>query len=1016
MSMEQEILIYIDDQNKLDASVAANTFANIDIKNRAYMNTLGAELVKKYLISENINITESFDMHLIKKVLENFDISDIILKGLHIDVRVIFNDNAIFVPKSHFDYNITPDIYVVLQISKDLVNAKLLGFFEPKLINKNNHNDKYYFIEKEKLSNALDLKEYIKSHQSIFQSSISDDELDDSEQIIISYIDNDIQDNEIKVLMKNLVKSSELREKFIEYENFEKLSHKAFTDSDIEKPIAAQDTVIQDEFDIFDSEKSKSSNEEKFTDDLNSDNTEFLELYDENNTDNIQTLDIQDTDVDNADDNDGINLMDIADDAAVAGIAAGAVSEIGALAENEIVSEIADTAETLADFSTLEVDENEDIKPFDETNEDIQTAEPEIEPIENIEETDSEPIDFTNDIQNVEENELQPLEEIEDVTEPETEEIQTTENINLEEPVIDSFEDIQTIEEPEIEPIDIQTVDEPEVQTDDIINESIEDIQPAEEFEATDDITFDNIDNNAIEDNSIDVSELEINTNSDDIENIEEISTSDTTEDDNAEISFESIEEASDKIEQTEFEPIEDAINFDEITEQSEALNEVTNPNTESLDMMSFEDVQETNQEETETFDETETVSLDDVSEFTAINEHIQDETVSFETLEKSVIDEMPEVFSDDETVDDNAFGKNLLENLSIEEENNVSIEEIDDMFSQNELPKDASDMTSEEITDHLNNAFGQSNFSEDYQTDDTSDITADIDYQDDNYDENIEAQSESENIGQLENIENEDSQDLNILYNSQENKEIQTELNDEINELDAINELEEITEPAQENSNYQIDNNFNIQSNKKPLIIASVLVIAAALAGFYFIKPKTTQQAPVQNEITDTVNENPISTQEKTDENLLSSNTPDVNNIEIPSSQTVQELKNNTTQPKNTDAYMSVSKLVWDVPDHLSKDTNFQNYLRTAGKSIKTSLTADLLLANEYAYSDFVKIGLKISKNGNLTESNIITSSGSKEIDNIVLQSVKDTLNVVKPANSKIDSPNFNLSIIIYF
>ena len=36
MGTEQETLIYIEDQDKLDASVAANAFAHKDVKNRAY--------------------------------------------------------------------------------------------------------------------------------------------------------------------------------------------------------------------------------------------------------------------------------------------------------------------------------------------------------------------------------------------------------------------------------------------------------------------------------------------------------------------------------------------------------------------------------------------------------------------------------------------------------------------------------------------------------------------------------------------------------------------------------------------------------------------------------------------------------------------------------------------------------------------------------------------------------------------------------------------------------------------
>ena len=99
-----------------------------------------------------------------------------------------------------------------------------------------------------------------------------------------------------------------------------------------------------------------------------------------------------------------------------------------------------------------------------------------------------------------------------------------------------------------------------------------------------------------------------------------------------------------------------------------------------------------------------------------------------------------------------------------------------------------------------------------------------------------------------------------------------------------------------------------------------------------------------------------------------------------------------------------------------VSYSSKMQNYLRTAGRSIKLSLSADLLLATEYAYTNQVKVGLTLSKNGSVQDARILSGSGSTQIDNIVLQSVKDTLNVVKPPADEIKTPDFNLNLIIYF
>ena len=44
MGSNQETLIYIEDKDRLDASVAANSFAHSGIKNRVYINCLGGKL------------------------------------------------------------------------------------------------------------------------------------------------------------------------------------------------------------------------------------------------------------------------------------------------------------------------------------------------------------------------------------------------------------------------------------------------------------------------------------------------------------------------------------------------------------------------------------------------------------------------------------------------------------------------------------------------------------------------------------------------------------------------------------------------------------------------------------------------------------------------------------------------------------------------------------------------------------------------------------------------------------
>ena len=333
MGTEQETLIYIEDQDKLDASVAANAFAHKDVKNRAYINTLGAELALKYLASEDIDVSNIYNIHSIKKILEEMDISDIMLPNIHIDVRVVFDENVIFVPKSHFEYNLVPDIYLVFYLAKDLSHVKFLGFFDPKLINKNNANDKYYFIEKEKLSSAKDLKKYIETHQSTTNETLSEEDYSNSERIIVAMSDNDISEDDKKYLINQLTKSAELRDKFIEYENFETLSYKAMTDSEIKKPeikditeTTPVDTNITEISDIVTEEEPTDVSENLEIDDIELEPIapiEDIALDEDFNTDTTDVVNT--TEAPKNIDEKSSNATDIAG-TAIAGAAAGAIA------------------------------------------------------------------------------------------------------------------------------------------------------------------------------------------------------------------------------------------------------------------------------------------------------------------------------------------------------------------------------------------------------------------------------------------------------------------------------------------------------------------------------------------------------------------------------------------------------------------------------------------------------------------------------------------------------------------
>lgn len=145
--------------------------------------------------------------------------------------------------------------------------------------------------------------------------------------------------------------------------------------------------------------------------------------------------------------------------------------------------------------------------------------------------------------------------------------------------------------------------------------------------------------------------------------------------------------------------------------------------------------------------------------------------------------------------------------------------------------------------------------------------------------------------------------------------------------------------------------------------------------------------------------------------------------------SQTPQQAIGQNSEQMNTDmgkavsdAFLSepvnatISKVAWEVPEDLAYNDSFRKYLQIAGKNLKLNLQNDLLLTNEMAYSSKIIVDLVIDRNGGLQSSKITVSSGSAQIDKIVLQSVKETLKYLKFPSSELSGPTANATLIINF
>ncbi len=1126
--MEQGTLIYVEENDKSEARVLAQNFAKNDVKSRAYVNALGAELGMKYLSLENINNQRLYNMHSVRKVLEEFDISDIMLANIHIDVRVVFDENYIFVPKSHFEYDILPDIYFVMQLAADHSHATFLGFFEPKLINKNNQNDKYYFIEKEKLTAPSNLKAYIENFKGNTTQSLSDTENEKAEMLMVAMADQNISREETKELLKMLQRSADLRDEFIEFENFELLSYKAEHCPDVVVPVQnSTDEVLDTTLDDLTGgdELTKDLLMGENSSDISLDEDNFEDLlggFEDENSDQNATVDEVSTDT-TKNPGDGLSVLsDVAGMAAGAATIAGAgaaAAAAGSMAMGAVEGAAASVAgDVISSAATGAVDvlaeaaknvannlvENSESKA--QGFENLEISEPEISEqnlsaddlmisedngISDVAETHSEMANMEDltaqaSVGNFDEVSLDDLMITED--EDHSSELSNIETLQEEnarqkglisdEALLENsldFSNVTPVPQVEdetklhegLETVDLEGFDAiaPEVKLEEAPSQDESNVLDISEVNAEpnnlgDNIsetvefgTIDTVDNTC--ENAVNNQKSEPTANFDEFGTLEPLSDDNLEEPSQPETAKKETPASPDEVDLSDFQSLDmesfDHISLDSVKDTSipdaqqetDLANDLLGgldlgldsiPDFDTSNLGLDENLTETNAEteKTETNNENSEAEAPagepemlDISGLDTVETTSSEEANQTQPTEENTVEELseadivdsPENSSADldlvsQAVDMDVAKDTLLEESGLENlegmtniENTVEIPEVT-VETQNEEPvqdMEISSETSDEVPTELTVAT-------EIPTEKTeiSETTPQAAVEE----EPTESTSPLEgSLDELESLDA-DNPDLSMLFNEADENAVANEVA-ENQEESFVPTLPHLPERS--------------STNRGKIIGAAVLVALLVSGAFFGLSLKNKNDA-TQNEIAQPLPENNETSQTpetagQVDNTNIMANAPDI--VDMPKNQAepanVKKEQPKSvkpaTKPVNPDgSIMNVKKLAWELPDYLSYSNEMKKYLQTAGKSIKLSLTSDLLLAKEYAYSNQVKVMLKLANDGTIKESKIAKSSGSKEIDDIVLRTVKETLNVVKPPQGEVPTPTFNLGLIITF
>ena len=1029
MAMRNIIELEIDEKARSYAKIYSSLITNEFQRKRAYASITALYALSNLISKTKNTVQKAMTIFRNPAINEKYEVSDIYINDWHIDVRVMTDGDAFMVPRIHEEFSIEPDFYAVVKVDSSLQNAELLGFASPKRMTKNPLDYHYFSVDN---SFLIGYDEFIEIIQDKKPLKLSKDDHQFFLENYLSLIDKEIDEVSLKRILKHLFLCPECRAEFCCFTGFEMVNcnlgkyPELLEDQtlDIIGAQAVEDEEYQgkEETIYFDkNEEILDTQEEEEEEEDNSTEEEEKEeetQEEEPQQEEEQIITTEETTVDTV-----------------------VEEEIETQHKEESVSDILDELFNISD--------DDDEPEFNIIPEDI------IVP-DDIEEADlSEISNELEIIDDEEENSEQKETSLED------EEIEIFEDIE-DEDLSDISDELELIEDDEIE--------NDEQETDSVAeSENIENIEDEEEHSVTDDEMTDLVEPNSelsiIEDEMTDLADsngeialiedesVEINDSEEEISLIE--NTDDNLLEENEELALleedvdvelESIDEVE-ILEETPKETIDKVIvDYDESGEPiySYITNVNTENNIEEIEEVELDDINQidTIEEENEEILEYEEKSRtdeeysieDEISNDENKNEYDLEDEDEVETIEEEFIQDGNEEELIDEEYEDNEEYVDEFDEYSVEDNEETNEEySIEDEFSDDENdrisaqsvlnqynPEDDETEDEQDYSDETSEGNSEEEEYTDTEDDEEySDEDDDEEYSIDEIPETVQKGSSKKTlisisiafvviafiataitimINRAINDENKAPAPQRQTQEQLANKATSDELFQSVDDNDVFAQLGYTQPETEENAPQTTDVTQESEVPSAPPIVDEQPPVA--------VEPPVASETPV-------VPENPITTETNTtkpltEKDLLTKGpTNDLNKVMADAFSDQGQL------------VTSIKGLNWMCSPSLFSDPEFKAYLQNLDKSLKVNVNSNLLNSTTTPTNNSITYKMAIDNQGNLLKIQAASSTGSEELDSIVLQSIKETLVLQKTqiiSNSQQKADKYLLQVVIKF
>lgn len=193
-------------------------------RKRAFASAVSLKAFQRYLAQIHLQVDAQSGLYQVPKFFQEFDLADLYYKNINIDVRVLYSDEDVFVPKKHFEYSIQPDIYVVAKLDAHLLNLEILGYFESRQMSKARSEKFYYLNSIENLKPIEELTNSLETITPINRTSYDFNHERTIEQFL-AYLDKEISSTNKLKMVRHLVYCPSCRKNLVDLSLFDFKMH-----------------------------------------------------------------------------------------------------------------------------------------------------------------------------------------------------------------------------------------------------------------------------------------------------------------------------------------------------------------------------------------------------------------------------------------------------------------------------------------------------------------------------------------------------------------------------------------------------------------------------------------------------------------------------------------------------------------------------------------------------------------------------------------------------------------------